>query len=386
MSPHDPRVPPSWSMADDDDDEVDTMLAAPNRRRPPVRRRRRWPRAGWLLVILGVLIVAGNWNAFTGDDPVAPPSATPLSAPDRAATGVVSSEPTTPDAPSPSRSPTEAPRIEPTRPPAAAPPTIAPVAVVADPRFADMVVCLDPGHGGWDRGYLHTESAAAPAMEEGPLNLAMALVLRDRLEERGFTVVLTREDDRAVNEFGGDVNGDGLTFANQDDPTDARRARSLDELQARIDICNKAGADLLISMHLNGFPDLAVSGYETWYSSARPFIAQSRLIASLMFEELGIHMAEAGYNANARQVNDDASALVTSDDAVFDRYVITGPAQPGEIDPSQMPGTIVEALFVSNDADAAFLNTPQGQAAIVDAYAAAITRYALIVFGPAGDD
>ena len=383
MSPIDPRVPPSWAMDDDDDDDLDAMLAASERRRrvPARRPRRRWPRAGWLLLILVVLIVAGNWNAFTDDTPAPSGSPTPLVAPDRAEPGGPSAIARAPTLPPPSPNAPQPTATIPT-----GPPTIAPVAATPDPRFGDVVVCLDPGHGGWDRGYLHAASPAAPDLEEATLNLDMALSLREILEARGFTVLMTREDDRAVNEFGGDVNGDGLTFANQTDPVAAKRARALDELQARIDLCNGAGADLLISMHLNGFPDLAVSGYETWYSSARLFIAQNRLIASLMFEELGIHMAEAGYNAKGRQVNDDASARVTTDEAAFDRYVITGPAQPGEIDPSQMPGTIVEALFVSNDADAAFLNWPQGRAAIVDAYAAAITRYALIIFGPAGSD
>jgi N-acetylmuramoyl-L-alanine amidase len=40
-----------------------------------------------------------------------------------------------------------------------------------------------------------------------------------------------------------------------------------------------------------------------------------------------------------------------------------------------MPGAIVEALFVSNDLDAAVLATPGGRNAIVTAYEEAIVQY-----------
>ena len=40
-----------------------------------------------------------------------------------------------------------------------------------------------------------------------------------------------------------------------------------------------------------------------------------------------------------------------------------------------MPGAIVETLFLSNDQDAAFLASDEGQAAIVRAYANAVAKY-----------
>jgi hypothetical protein len=40
-----------------------------------------------------------------------------------------------------------------------------------------------------------------------------------------------------------------------------------------------------------------------------------------------------------------------------------------------MPGAIVEALFISNDGDAAVLASPEGQQAIVTAYENAIVEY-----------
>ena len=172
---------------------------------------------------------------------------------------------------------------------------------------------------------------------------------------------------------GADVNGDGQTYANliATDPVKAQRARQIDELQAKINVCNRAKADLLLSIHLNGFSDPSVGGYETWSSSARPFVANNRRIAQLVFDQLGQHMRAAGYNAHARRFNDDADANVIASGDVFDRYIITGPAEPGKITPSVMPGAIIESLFISNDQDAAFVATAAGQ----DAIATAIRSY-----------
>jgi N-acetylmuramoyl-L-alanine amidase len=238
-----------------------------------------------------------------------------------------------------------------------------------DPRFAGKVVCLDPGHGGSDRGYTRDGDDIAPAMEEGELNLAIALDLKTRLEAHGFTVVMTRDSDADVNGDGKDINGDGLTWKDSD------RAKRLDELQARINICNSAKADLLVSMHLNGFPDDTAGGYETWYNAGREFSNLNERFATLAYLELGKQMGLAGYNATPRQVNDDSTAHAEIERDAFENYVITGPAHPGQIVPSKMPGAIVEALFISNDDDAAFMATDEGKSAIVSAYEQAIVSY-----------
>ena len=71
------------------------------------------------------------------------------------------------------------------------------------------------------------------------------------MQQRGYKVIMTRETDTAVNVDGKDVNGDGRTAAH--DPPGSDHNETLDELQARINICNAANADLLVSMHINGY-------------------------------------------------------------------------------------------------------------------------------------
>jgi N-acetylmuramoyl-L-alanine amidase len=245
----------------------------------------------------------------------------------------------------------------------------------ASPAFAGpvSVVCLDAGHGGVDYGYIRPAAGPLPAMEEVDFVLAQTWDLADRLRDSGVRVVMTRTSPNAVNAAGADVNGDGATIA------DSPRAGELDELQARLDVCNGADADLLVSLHLNGTdrnPD--ARGYETWYTGCRPALGErSARFASLTFEALRRELEAAGYDGPGREVNDDCVVSpLAAEPGLQEHMVMTGPDVPRDrIVGSTMPGAIVESLFLSNDADAAFLATQAGHDAIVAAYEDAILAY-----------
>jgi N-acetylmuramoyl-L-alanine amidase len=57
------------------------------------------------------------------------------------------------------------------------------------PAVFDTVI-VDPGHGGWDRGGLRHVK-----LPEKTLTLKTSLILRDKLEEAGLKVIMTRETD-----------------------------------------------------------------------------------------------------------------------------------------------------------------------------------------------
>jgi N-acetylmuramoyl-L-alanine amidase len=224
--------------------------------------------------------------------------------------------------PLPTETPTKTPIPTETPTPTATPtPTPTPT---PDPRFIGKTVCLDPGHGGSDRGAQRKGNDAAPAMDEAVYTLLWARALRLRLEAHGFTVVMTRTEDVDVNAKGRDVNGDRQTGKNVKDPVLALRAKMVDELQARINICNAADASLLVSLHINNFDSFAD--------------------------------ADVGHGG-------------------FKHYLMIGPAQRDQVVPSAMPGAIIEVGFISNDADAAFMVSNKGRNAIVTAYEQAIVRY-----------
>lgn len=93
---------------------------------------------------------------------------------------------------------------------------------------AMRVVVLDPGHGGAETG---TQSEGAV---EKDLALALARELAGALERRGVRAVLTRSDDREV-------------------PQDARA-----------EIANRARADVVLSLHFDGFPGSRARGATAW--------------------------------------------------------------------------------------------------------------------------
>jgi N-acetylmuramoyl-L-alanine amidase len=245
------------------------------------------------------------------------------------------------------------------------------------------VVCLDPGHGGDDRGFQSFFTDGGPSMEEAVLVLEHAWDLEARLQQRGYEVVMTRETDAAVNLDGTDVNGDGRTAAH--DPPRSYRNKNLDELQARIDICNEAGADLLVSMHVNGFSDEDTRGYETWFTREREFGDKNAVFATLAYAHLKEQLSYIGYVLPAedeRGVLPDTTADQQKDYSLFRHFIMTGPEVPGVIEPSEMPGATVEALFVSNDGDAAVLASPEGRNVIVTAYENAIVDYFVDYYPP----
>ncbi|MDF2930533.1 MAG: N-acetylmuramoyl-L-alanine amidase [Anaerospora sp.] len=90
-------------------------------------------------------------------------------------------------------------------------------------RLSGKVICIDPGHGGNDSGAIGPTGTA-----EKDNNLAIALLLCDKLEKNGATVILTRDTDIEVKV--------------SDASTEA-------EFGARVDIANDHGADIFISIH-----------------------------------------------------------------------------------------------------------------------------------------
>jgi N-acetylmuramoyl-L-alanine amidase len=98
-----------------------------------------------------------------------------------------------------------------------------------DPAPIPRTVCLDPGHGGTDRG------ATYAGLPEKHLTLDIAQRLRSLLVDSGFAVVMTRTDD--------------VTLSNTE----------------RATICNDGGADTVLSIHLNASTDSSVDYFKAFY-------------------------------------------------------------------------------------------------------------------------
>ena len=303
---------------------------------------------GAMILLVSVGIAALIVGARLGSQRFAAPSPTPT--PATTATPVPTPLPT----PLPS-TPTPTARPEPPTP------TPVPVAVTGvDELYAQdgrNIVCIDPGHGGEDLGNVRVENGRI-VLQEKDIVLEHSLVLAERLRAQGFEVVLTRETDTEVNPSNEDVNGDG-EVAPEGGPA---RTDQLDDLQARVNICNLAAADLLVSVHYNGAENEFLSGYEVWFNDDREFSGRSEAFATFMHEALGDGFADAGYEAVDRGIG-------------IEDHVVTGPERPGELVPSEMPGAVIEGLFLSNDDDAEFIQSDIADETLVGAYEQAITRY-----------
>jgi N-acetylmuramoyl-L-alanine amidase len=240
---------------------------------------------------------------------------------------------------------------------------------------AEHVVCNDAGHGGWDPGRERQANSRAPLMEESDINLGMAWMLKERLEQEGIGVVMTRPDGLAVNTFNQDVNGDGQTLQ------DSQQAGDRDELQARINICNEANADLLISVHLNGFDDPTARGYEVLYTPApfREFGDRNADLATFIYREIDAAYREVDFETQPRGTLPDTELDAELHEYGSERHlVMTGPAVSNAdytITPSNMPGVVIEPVFITNDDDAAFIARTENQRLLVNAYADGILQY-----------
>lgn len=216
-------------------------------------------------------------------------------------------------------------------------------------------ITLDPGHGGSQIGSSY-RFADGVVLQEKALSLRVGLRLRQLLEQAGFSVTLTRSTDAPVNVEGRDLNGDG-------------RVGLADELQARVDLANRAGSDLFVSICFNGSSDPSAKGTEIFWNPNRPFSDRNQRLAELTQAHMVSDLTAAGYAPQDRGTRTDAALL--GGDALF----LLGPASSTIARPSQMPSIVGETLFLTNPADATALRDDRILEAIARGYFDGVQAY-----------
>lgn len=103
------------------------------------------------------------------------------------------------------------------------------------------VVVIDAGHGCADGGKVGVNGVL-----EKDVNLAIALKVKDLLEQQDVTVIMTREDDKGTYP---------KTGSN----------RKLRDMKKRVELINKERPALTVSIHQNSFSDQSVCGAQTFY-------------------------------------------------------------------------------------------------------------------------
>ena len=226
------------------------------------------------------------------------------------------------------------------------------------------IVFLDPGHGGSDPGW-GTAYQIANAPLEKDLTLDLAKRTGAYLEADGFRVVYSRTEDIDLNRPPRDVNGDGCV----DD---------IDEVQARVDAANASGAAVLLSIHFNGLPGTQLSGSATFYNAVREFGADNKRLAE-MIQAAQLDVL-AGFGHKARDWNalrDDAldGPSQSKCPTGYKYYTLLGPAAAGRPRPSQMPGAIAEAMFLTFPTEAELAARPEVRDALAKAYATVLKEF-----------
>lgn len=184
---------------------------------------------------------------------------------------------------------------------------------------SSVVVVLDPGHGGTDRG------ASANGLIEKNINLQIAQACKAELEKNtGVTVYMTRNSDKYVS------------------------------LEARVQAAKAFGATLFVSIHMNSSTKEEANGAEVYYPNTNynsAVSAEGKAAAQNILNEL-IDLGLANRGVKFLNSTDDEDGEGKYDDGSISDYysVIRNSKKNG------FPGIIVEHAFLTNEDDADALN------------------------------
>lgn len=134
------------------------------------------------------------------------------------------------------------------------------VSAGANPNLKGKILVIDPGHGGFDPG------AVRGGVYEKNISLKVAMKLKKELEEKGATVIVTRDSDY-----------------NLAIPGLHKRAAHRYDLKKRLEIAEQSKAVLFVSIHVNSINFTSCRGAEAFYN---PKSQKSKLLAERIQDEL----------------------------------------------------------------------------------------------------
>ena len=191
-------------------------------------------------------------------------------------------------------------------------------------NFADKVVVIDSGHGGIDPG-----KESADGILEKDINLAIAKVLKSKLENAGISVVMTRTDDN------------GLYSENDSN-------KKMADMKKRCAIIEECNADIVVSIHQNSFQSTSVKGAQMFYYKHS---AEGKALAQIFQKTFKEYVDST--NQRVEKANDTYYMLLHT----------------------KAPTVIAECGFLSSPQEAALLNSAEYQEKIAAALYYGIIEY-----------
>lgn len=192
------------------------------------------------------------------------------------------------------------------------------------PLTNPITIVIDAGHGGSDPGKIGCNDIL-----EKDINLSIALLLKESLEAKNITIVLTRETDN--------------NLASEGSPNQKRS-----DMQNRCEIIRNANPIFTVSIHQNSYPSPEVSGAQVFYYKNS---TEGNALATTLQTAL-----KNGLNPeNHRQPKAN------------DSYYL--------LKKTPTPTVIVECGFLSNPSEAMLLSSNEYQQKVVDALTLGILTY-----------
>lgn len=193
-----------------------------------------------------------------------------------------------------------------------------------DTPLSGKIIVVDAGHGGVDTG------ANRPGVKEKDVNLAIALQVKEVLNNHGAKVILSRDSDIELSGFCDNKRVKG---------------RYRQDLAARLELVEESDADLFISIHANSSSSAKKRGSECFYYAK----------------------SECG-KALANSIQEVLNAEMPG----------TSKANPGDyfvLRRNQIPATLIEAGYITNPEERALLQSPEYQRKVAEAIAGGILKY-----------
>lgn len=193
-------------------------------------------------------------------------------------------------------------------------------AVLAEKK-PNFVVCIDPGHGNYDKG-----AKGVNGVFEKEVALKVGLKVGQALEKDGIKVVYTRKDD-----------------------TTNLGSSELQNLQKRVQISNDSKANVFVSIHCNDFDNHSIRGIELWCNE--PKTKDEELAKKI---ESGLLALNYAPKRNMKYISNRGIYVLKNNKAI---------------------STLVELGYISNPQDCKFITSEDGQAKCANAIANAIIDF-----------
>lgn len=185
-------------------------------------------------------------------------------------------------------------------------------------NLASAMVVVDSGHGGGDPGKVGINGAL-----EKDVNLEIAKKVEKGLQEKGFKVVMTRQDEQGLADS------------------------KIEDMKTRVDIINEKKPVLAVSVHQNSYEQESIHGAQVFYFTHSQAGKQA---AEVMQEAL---LAVDPENRRQAKANDTYYMLKRT----------------------EVPVIIVECGFLSNREEAERLVTEEYQEKLAEAICDGVVKY-----------